>query len=320
MSLTRPSPSDAEICALLARRGHPTPVHVTNRRHDAYSSTFPAEILTCRDRDGSIVTVRVKVETHRENRAHGHRRGVSFESEVLDALVAPVGLPGLVKLGSGRLVSGEPWLLVEHLDEAREIDEAPEPPDALVAAATWVGTFHAWHDRHRTVERDTLVLRYGPEYYAGWIDRTIAFGGPWLARLPWLEDVCDRARTILADFALEPATVIHGEYTPSNVLSWAGLIVPVDWESAAAAPGEVDLAALLDKWPEELERPCVAAYAAARWPSEVSHPGLIRRLHAAKVYWDLRWLGDRPEWTRSERVGARFEHLRRSVERYEGPR
>ena len=57
-----------------------------------------------------------------------------------------------------------------------------------------------------------------------------------------------------------------------------------------------------------------SSYTAARWP-EGPPADLARRFDLARVYWDFRWLGDRPEWTGSEKVGPRFEHLRAAVAR-----
>jgi thiamine kinase-like enzyme len=59
--------------------------------------------------------------------------------------------------------------------------------------------------------------------------------------------------------------IVHGEYYPMNVLDRAGVIVPVDWECAAIAFGELDLAALLVGWDESVTRTSMAAYAEARW-------------------------------------------------------
>ena len=64
-----------------------------------------------------------------------------------------------------------------------------------------------------------------------------------------------------------PQTIIHGEYYPKNILVREGEIFPVDWESAAVAAGEIDLASLTEGWPEEDKRVCQAEYCAARWPN-----------------------------------------------------
>jgi thiamine kinase-like enzyme len=132
--------------------------------------------------------------------------------------------------------------------------------------------------------------------------------------LPWLAPLCAELERLAVTLVDQPTTVIHGEFTPHNVLIRNGQAYPVDWESAAVAFGEIDLACLTDKWPADVRDACEAAYQSARWPTGVPDD-FHRRLNLARLYWDFRWLGDRPEWTSSERVGPRFDHLRSVAER-----
>jgi hypothetical protein len=59
-------------------------------------------------------------------------------------------------------------------------------------------------------------------------------------------------------------------------------IYPVDWESAAVAAGEIDLAALTEGWPPGFVEQCELEYQRARWP-EGPPTGFERRLAAAPV-------------------------------------
>ena len=80
-------------------------------------------------------------------------------------------------------------------------------------------------------------------------------------RFPWLPELCQRCQRRLP--ALLPlATIIHGEYQANNILVHSGGNVLVDWESAALAAGEIDLASLTWGWDDEL----VAALRAAVLP------------------------------------------------------
>jgi aminoglycoside phosphotransferase (APT) family kinase protein len=126
--------------------------------------------------------------------------------------------------------------------------------------------------------------------------------------------LCERTEAFVRALSAAPATVIHGEYVPHNVLIRRDDAYPIDWESAAIAFGEIDLASLVDKWPPDVEQACEREYQRARWPSGPP-PNFLQTLDMARLYWDFRWLGDRPEWTGSEKVGPRFEHLRRTAER-----
>ena len=107
--------------------------------------------------------------------------------------------------------------------------------------------------------------------------------------------------------------MIHGEFTPHNILIRGEQVFPVDWESAAIGLPEIDLVCLTDKWPAEVARRCERAYAATRFGPQIPSDWEIR-LARARLYSDFRWLGDRPEWTRSERVGPRFAHLKQAAE------
>ena len=143
---------------------------------------------------------------------------------------------------------------------------------AVPGAAAWAGSFHAANES-RVGEFFDLLQCYDAEYYCRWRDRSEACVAESGAEdtPAWFGAVC-RSFEIDAVPRLvgAPQTVIHGEYYPSNILvaADAGPVYPVDWESAAVGPGEIDLAALTDRWPDELATECVAAYVRARWPEE----------------------------------------------------
>jgi hypothetical protein len=84
----------------------------------------------------------------------------------------------------------------------------------------------------------------------------------------------------------------------------------VDWESAAIAPGEIDLAALTEgrHWPSEIVQECRRAYVSSRWP-EGSPCSFQRTLDMAQMYLHFRWLGERPDLAVSEKNLARYDHL-----------
>jgi len=84
----------------------------------------------------------------------------------------------------------------------------------------------------------------------------------------------------------------------------------LDWESAAVAAGEIDLAALTEGvyWPKSIVRRCEEAYLQARWPDRGS-AGFRARLLAARMYLHFRWLGECAEWARREKTLWRYEHL-----------
>ena len=75
--------------------------------------------------------------------------------------------------------------------------------------------------------------------------------------------------------------------------------MPIDWESAALAAGEIDLASLTSGWDADLAALCEQEYCLARWP-EGTPDDLALRLTAARVFLNLRRLGDGDEEEGSE--------------------
>jgi thiamine kinase-like enzyme len=128
----------------------------------------------------------------------------------------------------------------------------------------------------------------------GWAERTLQYLAHHQLNVPWLAPLRTRFGEAVAVLLAESPTVIHGEYYPDNILYRGGRIYPVDWESAALAAGVIDLASLTEGWPDELVRECSHQYQAARWPSGTPD-GFNRRLWAARLYLQFRWLGDRPD-------------------------
>jgi aminoglycoside phosphotransferase (APT) family kinase protein len=183
----------------------------------------------------------------------------------------------------------------------------------MYPAARWIGEFHRTGGRLVGSPSAAFMDTYDAEYYLGWAFRT-----PLLARAlapppRWLEPLCDRAEELLAPLLSAPRTLIHGEYYPQNILFREGTVHPVDWESAAVAAGEIDLAALTEQWHPEIVRQCEAEYRRARWPGGAP-AGWERVLAAARLYLHFRWLGDSPVATAHPEARWRFEALRAAGE------
>src|SRR5262249_32669584 len=71
-------------------------------------------------------------------------------------------------------------------------------------------------------------------------------------------------------------------------------VYPIDWESAAVAAGEIDLASLTEGWPAWYAVQYERVYREARWPSGAP-ADFERRLAAARVYLAFRWLANKPD-------------------------
>ncbi len=266
------------------------PVAVLRRRPNPYESSFPSEIVECRvegrDRE---VRLFVKYGTRSFDRAFGHRRGLRYEARVYRDVLGPLGVSVPRLYGPLRDATREPpWLVLEYLDGARRVSwmHTTRP---LVNAAGWIGSFHR---RSRRLARQGTFLRtYDERYYLPWVGRAERELRPLLGTEGWIRPVLHAAPSVLAELGRAPRSVVHGEYFGLNIVSQYGAIRPIDWQSAAVAPGEIDLAMLTHSWPPAVVRRCQRAYERARWPHGAPRRW-ARTFLAARLYTDLRWLGD----------------------------
>src|SRR3989454_8070043 len=124
----------------------------------------------------------------------------------------------------------------------------------------------------------------------GWARRTRELFAHLQNRFPWLLDLCDEFGTLTPRLLEAPRTVIHGEYFGLNIIYQNGTSWPADWQSAAIAPGEIDLASLTHSWPRPLVRKCEREYRRSRWP-DGAPDDFPEILDAARAYMNFRWLG-----------------------------
>ena len=310
-------PDDSSLAAgltsALATAGLPG-VTIISRHRNPHASAFASEIVTCRLGDGEHRQLFCKYDNGRDHCAFGHRGGVAYEAEVYRDVLAPAAIevPRFYAAAAGP--AGEAWLIVAYLEGAVRLRDSHDPTHWTLAA-DWSGRCHAAHDARRGRTTLSPLNAYDLPYYVGWARRTVEYAGEFGAQFPWLSDVCRRAEAALPELLEAPQVLIHGEYYPKNLLVCDGKIFPVDWESAARGPGEIDLAALTDGCDPPVIRACERAYQLARWPGGAP-PAFERTLALARLYVHLRWLGDHPgpklrrRFWRYEEVRALGERLR----------
>lgn len=286
-------------------RTSPEQLRIT-RRELLNLGTSPKEVVTCELADGRIIRLFCKYAAGQNHTAYGHRGGVLHEvsvySKILESM--PLPTPSLKGFHTDE-AAGETWLFLEYLDGGVRITTATQP-DAMVLAARWIGKFHAAVARHLASDAIPFLKPYDAAYYHGWVRRTLKYAGCYLHHLQWMEPLLEQFDEVVAALLTAPLTVIHGEYYSRNILFRAGKVFPVDWESAAVAAGEIDLASLTEGWPEETARTYALAYQRERWPDGLPHD-FERALCAGRIYLCLRWLGERPELTASD--SCRFSQL-----------
>jgi len=285
-------------------------ITILDRQPNVDSSTFPSEIVTCRFGEESEVRLLCKYEAGRSHQVYGHRGDLAYEAEVYRQVLQPLPDSAPIFYGAHTdMATDETWLVLEYLDKSVRVSTA-----AMSQAAGWIGRFHAANEVRLANSSIPLLNVYDAEYYRGWVRRTALFAASLHRRFPWLATLCERCEEIVATLLAPAPTIIHSEYYPQNILLRDGMIRPVDWESAAIAAGEIDLASLTEAWPTNIVQECELEYQRARWPTGAP-ADFEWTLGAAQLYWSFRWLGDRPAWTTHESNLWHFERLRSVGER-----
>jgi aminoglycoside/choline kinase family phosphotransferase len=239
---------------------------------------------------------------------------VAYETRIYRDILAKVTTRVVPYLGHYEEPGSEAvWLFLEFLGDAPTIHLTTTPFENLIRAARWIGDFHAQTEALLEDAQPGFLNEYDRTYFTGWARRTTEYAGRWHSRHKWLQQACERFEEV-SELLLEPAQcIIHGEYYPKNILISNDVICPVDWESAAIAAGEIDLASLTDRWPDEIERRCELAYCDARWNGCAPDQAFRDRLSAARIYLHLRWLGTNVETTTDKERGHRLEQLKRDA-------
>ena len=310
------------LTAALGRDGQERrPVKILRRTLPPFMCTFPNEIVTCRLPDGHRRRVFIKYQAGQSHDCFGHRGNVPYETEVYRRVLHPLADFRPKYLGAHTDANtGNISLFLEYVHRSIRASDIvwnrmARQPRALGQAACWIGQFHAEHGERINDPSLAFLRHYGAEYYRGWAQRTLEFSRPLHGRFPWLTILCGTDEWF-APLLVEPQTVIHGEFYAKTILVQNQRVFIVDWESAAIAAGEIDLAALTEgkHWPASVVQKCERAYVRARW-REGAPPSFRRTLDAARIYLHFRWLGERPDWTLRQKSVSRYEHLHASAKR-----
>ena len=296
-------PGDPELERALSQVLAANDLTLVSREPNVYRGAFPSEVISCNS-GGRTHRLLVKYGIGGpRHTGHGYWGDMRYEGWVYTNIVARV--PVTAPRCHGVFDSpGGPWLVLDFVDGTRL---GSSPRIMLADAGRWLGEFHRLAAEHAA---DPMIVRWDADFFSGWATRAREFIFRAGVGELWVSAACDGFIAAAGEVASIPATVAHGEFYPANVLVSQGAVYPIDWQSAAAGPGEIDLASLLENWGDcEESRACTAAYVDARWPAGA--PAWFERaLALARVYWPLRWLGDDPDWTASPRRAHYLDELR----------
>ncbi len=278
----------SEVFSRGSSNGH---VAVLSRKPNPYGSTFPTEIVTCRLNSGGVSKLFVKYGTREFDGIYGHRGNVAYEAEVYGKVLEPLGISTPKFYGAYKdRVRKNTWMITEYMGGGYPASWLRDPT-AMIRSASWIGKFHAANEKRHKTGGFTFLRKYDASYYRGWARRTRRLFRDFHSRFPWLRTLCDEFEKEVPTLLEAPQTIIHGEYFGSNILYQRGLSRPTDWQSAAVAAGEVDLASLTHSWNNRIVESCMREYKRSRWPHGIPKD-FPRTFEVARAYMSLRWLGD----------------------------
>ena len=284
-------------------------VKLIKRKPFDYRSTSPVEIISCRLNDGQVVSLFCKYSGSHTQYSYGHRGGVEYETKVYKNILDKIPLSSASFYGICKEKNKESCLVIEYLKSSKLLKDAHSLQNFGKAAA-WIGNLHKMYESNPPKG----IKIYDAAYYMIWLKGVENLLEPLKKKHPWLPSVCNYFREnmhLLSDKSNQ--TFIHGEYYTKNILVKKGVIYPIDWESAAIGPGEIDLASLTEDWDEERKNIALKKYIQARWPDgNFSESDFEKRLLLVKIYFFLRWTGeyDDPEfWIDRDNWFNRFYQL-----------
>jgi hypothetical protein len=265
---------------------------VVDREQNIYTSTFPAEIVTCRLIDGSALRLLCKYSGGLDFTTYGHRGGVSYEADVYRWFLDPRGVQAPRFFGTYREAGrGWTWLVLEFLEGSERMRFFE---NGMPLSARWLAQFHRTGEATLAETQVPFLNIYDRSYFNAWLRLARQHCSDACETHPWLANVFDRSMDILECLMDGPQCIIHGEFYPKNILIQEDRPYAVDWESAAVAAPEIDLASLTEGWPEDQARCGDELYVRERWPQGTPHC-FTERLTAARLYFCLRWLGDQSQ-------------------------
>ncbi len=270
----------------------------------------PSEIVTVRLKDGSLRRLFCKYGGYDW---HSHALwGVAYEVEIYRQVLVTLDINTAKFHGVHTIVAPDKICLVlEYLEDCEELKSSSQP-GAMIEASRWLGRFHSATEELISEGAIPFLKIFDTAYYREWAKRTKKFAASQRRSPPWLTPLCQKWEELAESLVMPPFCIIHGDFYGSNILMRGNVPFVVDWESAAAAAGEIDLAFHTNGWPEEIVTLCETEYRKTRWP-ENPPAEFDLRLQASRLYQQFRWLGDHPDWI----SGQAFQRLRTLAERLE---
>jgi len=233
---------------------HEGPVTISHRGKNDYTSTHPSEIIRCRLAGGMEREVFLKYEIESHSKIDDHRNNLKYESNVYRQVLSPVGMSTPKYYGSYFFEETHLIMLaIEYFNDLVKFSKSKDEPNIIVKAGRWLGEFQ---NRSQKIIRDggaAFMRRYDEEYFMKWpqitLDRIIDLNLE--KEYAWLFELVDQYNFHIKALTEAEPVVIHGEFYPTNVRYARRTLYPLDWQTAALSPGEIDIASLTHFWPDK---------------------------------------------------------------------
>lgn len=291
------------------------PLHIAHRRENPLVSTYVADIVQVRFADDHREQLLCKFAHGRELTAPTPHRGLAHEARVYAEVLAncPLDSP---RVHGGFLddETGDCVLVMTYYPEAVPAGKSTDPA-AMQSLIRWLASFHEWGLPRSSDPRWAFLPRFATDDYTMWLDRTCELARPFAADHPWLETVAARYRSLIPTLVRAPVTLVHGEFTTRNALWSHGRILPIDWETAAIGPAELDLAVFTYDWHPEDLRDIERMYVEARWGGDAPD-GFHETMLGARLYAAFHWLFGTPAGVGEERIRGHLATLRAEAVRW----
>jgi hypothetical protein len=278
-------PGDKEVRAVLARSLDRPSLRIVGRRRNTFLSTLPTEIVDVADDSGFEATLFAKYYL-KDDTDYGRPLRGDVEAAVYEHVLPLTGLPH-ARFAASRVVDGSLWLFTQCVTGWR-VNKSPDSAEALTAAASWIGAFHAALASDGAPIRFPFLEVYDDAFLAG-LGARAAESNPYLLDTDWYERTVDALRSSIGGLLRDQLTVIHGEYYPKNILIDGATALPVDWETAAIGPGILDIAMLSENWGTAIASRAEAAYCRARYGTAQPR-GWADSVLTARVVIGLHWI------------------------------
>jgi len=274
-----------------------THVSISEREKNIYTSTHPSEIVKCTLPGKVERKLFLKYEIESFSEINDHRKNLDYEINIYRQVLSPIAMSTPKYYGSHTFEKHNLRLLViEYFEDLVKFSKSKDEPNIILKAARWLGEFHNQSKKIIRQHGASFMHQYDEDYYLKWPQITVnkIIDLNLEKEFNWLLELVDQFSLQIKDLTEADPVVIHGEFYPTNVRYARGTLYPLDWQTAALSPGEIDIASLTHLWPDKriVELTLKEYYAVRQFDEPMEK--FRRRVILATIYLNFLWLRYHP--------------------------